>query len=53
MFEHPEGRVCAVPAGWTDVVPADPYMSIGKGRSHFRVPDLLALVTLVAALRAR
>jgi hypothetical protein len=53
MFEHPEGRVCSVLAEWTDAVPADPYVSIGNGRSYFRVPDLLTLVALVAALRAQ
>jgi hypothetical protein len=53
MFEHPEGRVCSVPAGWTDAVPADPYVSIGNGRSYFRVPDLVTLAALVAELKAR
>jgi hypothetical protein len=36
-----------VPANWTDFVPADPYVSVGGGRSRFRVEDLLALTKLV------
>ncbi|MBM3501548.1 MAG: hypothetical protein FJX74_23075 [Armatimonadetes bacterium] len=52
-FEHPQGGLCSVPVGWTDVVPADPYLSIGGGRSRFRVVDLLALADLVAARRTR
>ena len=34
-------------------LPADPYLSIGSGRSRFRVADLLALADLVAARRTR
>jgi hypothetical protein len=37
-----------VPVNWTDLAPADPHLSIGRGRSHFRVADLLALADLVA-----
>jgi len=48
-FEHPDGSLHSVPVGWTDFIPADPYLSIGGGRSHFRIEDLLALVDLVAA----
>jgi len=48
-FEHPRGGLCSVPVNWTDVAPADPYLSIGRGRSRFRVADLLALADLVAA----
>jgi hypothetical protein len=35
---------------WTDFVPADPYVSVGGGRSRFRVEDLRALVELVTTL---
>jgi hypothetical protein len=47
-FEHPDGALHSVPLGWTDVVPADPYLSVGAGRSRFRVEDLLTLAALVA-----
>jgi hypothetical protein len=48
-FEHPDGGLRSVPLNWTDVVPADPYLSLGRGRSCFRVEELLALADLVAA----
>ncbi len=48
-FEHPDGGLCSVPLNWTDVAPADPYLRLGRGRSRFRVEDLLALTELVAA----
>lgn len=47
-FEHPDGDVRSVPVEWTDFVPADPYLSVGRGRSSFRVEDLLALADLLA-----
>ncbi|HEX9709904.1 MAG TPA: DUF5372 family protein [Candidatus Thermoplasmatota archaeon] len=48
-FEHADGTLRSVPVGWTDVVPADPYLSLGQGRSRFRVEDLRKLADLVAA----
>ena len=48
-FEHTDGSLCSVPIGWTDAAPADPYVSLGRGRSRFRVEDLLRLAELVAA----
>lgn len=52
-FEHPDGGLCSVPRAWTDVVPADPYLSVGQGRSRFRVEDLLTLADLVVGLGRR
>jgi hypothetical protein len=48
-FEHPDGGLRSVPVSWTDFVPADPYLSLGGGRSCLRVADLLALADLVAS----
>ncbi len=52
-FEDPGGGLRSVPVGWTDFVPADSYLSVGRGRSSFRVEDLLALAELVAIRAAR
>jgi Family of unknown function (DUF5372) len=52
-IEHPAGTLWSVPVGWTDVAPADPYLSIGRGRSQFRVEDLVQLATLIASQRGR
>jgi len=46
-IEHPDGGLRSVPVNWTDFVPADAYLSLGRGRSYFRVEDLLALADLV------
>lgn len=46
-FELPDGSVCSVPTGWTDTAPPDPYASVGRSRSRFRIEDLLQLATLV------
>jgi len=49
--EHPDGTHWSIPAAWTDAVAADPYVSIGAGRSLFRVKDLIELAHLVAGGR--
>jgi Family of unknown function (DUF5372) len=51
-FEDPAGGLRSVPIDWTDCVPADPYLSLGGGRSRFRVEDLVALADLVRARAA-
>ncbi|OGR50904.1 MAG: hypothetical protein A3I11_06230 [Elusimicrobia bacterium RIFCSPLOWO2_02_FULL_39_32] len=37
----------SVPLSWTDLAPKNPYLSLGKGRSRFRVEDLLLLSDLI------
>jgi hypothetical protein len=46
-FEHPDGSLHSVPVGWTDVAAPDAYREVGRGRSRFRVEDLLKLADLV------
>ncbi len=46
-LEHPDGSLHSIPVGWTDLRPPDPYLEVGRGRSRFRVEDLLRLVDLV------
>jgi hypothetical protein len=46
-FEHPDGSMRSVPIQWTELGLTDPYLSVGRGRSRFRVEDLLALADLV------
>ena len=36
-------RLRSLPAAWTSVGPADPYLAIGAGRSYFHIDDLLEL----------
>jgi hypothetical protein len=42
--------VHSLPAGWTDVEGADPFLVIAAGRAHFRAADLLALADLLRKL---
>lgn len=51
-FEDATGTLWSVPVNWTDLLPAEPYLSVGRGRSRFRIADLCALADLVAALAA-
>lgn len=45
------GEVLWFPLGWTDAVPEDPFVVVSKGRSWFRVDDLVRLVALIEGLR--
>ena len=44
--------VWSVPPQWTDIVAPDPEVVMGRGRSFFRVVDLLELAVLVEHLAA-
>ena len=43
----PDGSLRSVPVHWTDRVPPDPVITVGRGRAYFRVDDLLTLAELV------
>ncbi|MGI8428290.1 MAG: DUF5372 family protein [Solirubrobacteraceae bacterium] len=42
------GELAVLPAEWTDVVAADPFVVVAAGRSPFHVEGLLELAELVA-----
>ena len=46
-FHDDTGRLASLPAPWTNVFPADPYVAVSSGRSPFRVQDLLELAQLI------
>jgi hypothetical protein len=50
-FAMPDGSSRAIPLAWCDLVPPDPYIAVGGGRSAFRAEDLLLLVDLVEEVR--
>ena len=50
-FYDDQGRLKAIPAGWTNIGPDSLFEVISSGRSSFRTSDLLELVDLVAGLR--
>jgi Family of unknown function (DUF5372) len=42
----------SLPAGWTDVAPADHFVVIADGRCPFTIRGLLALADLIDRLRS-
>jgi Family of unknown function (DUF5372) len=46
-FYNEQRELATLPASWTDVVDADPLVSMAAGRTLFRANDLLDLVALV------
>jgi len=51
FFFCDDGQLRSMPAGWTDVDPADPFVAVAAGRSMFRMEDLVALASLLDGLR--
>jgi len=51
FFFDDDGQLRSMPAGWTDVDPADPFVAVAAGRSPFRIEDLVALASLLDGLR--
>lgn len=47
------GVLFSLPAGRTDVVPADPFVVVADGRCPFTSGGLLALADLIGRLRSR
>ncbi len=48
-----DGGLFSLPAGWTDVVPADPFVVVADGRCPFIIEGLLALADLIDGLGSR
>jgi len=42
-----DGELFSLPAGWTDVAAADPFVVTAAGRCPFRVADMLQVAALV------
>ena len=47
------GQLFSLPAGWTDVAAADPFVVIAAGRCAFTADGLLAVADLVDRFRAQ
>ncbi len=50
-FLDDSGELANLPAEWTDMVAADPFVVMSAGRSAFRTTDLLELADLIHRLR--
>jgi hypothetical protein len=51
-FEDERGELKRLPAAWTSAADTDPFVSISKGRSFFRVEDLIALAGVLKAVHS-
>jgi Family of unknown function (DUF5372) len=49
-FHDDTGPLVSLPAQWTSVFPADPFVAIAASRSLFRVQDLLELSRLITRI---
>jgi hypothetical protein len=52
-FRNEKNELTAMPASWTDVMDADPLVSLAAGRTLFRANDLVDLVALVRSLSTK
>jgi hypothetical protein len=43
IVQRPDGSVLRLPIEWTDLRPPDGYGDVARGRSRFRLPDLVRL----------
>ncbi len=50
-FHDDTGRLAAIPARWTSVFPADPFVAVSAGRSSFRFVELRELARLIQHIR--
>jgi fermentation-respiration switch protein FrsA (DUF1100 family) len=46
-FHDDAGRLIALPASWTSVLPADPWLALSAGHSAFRFADLRELARVL------
>jgi hypothetical protein len=49
-FHDATGRLCSVPAAWTDLISEDPFNALAAGRAEFRVRELLDLAQMITRL---
>ena len=43
VLQRPDGSVLRLPTEWTDLRTPDGYGDVARGRSRFRLPDLVRL----------
>jgi hypothetical protein len=51
-FEDDAGHLQSIPAKWTSVIAADPFVVIAAGRALFRPDDLIEVTRLIHAAKA-
>jgi len=53
FFHDESGDLKSIPIAWTDISPPDPFLLFSKGRSLFRVAELISLCVLLEDLEKR
>lgn len=46
-YQDERGELKRLPASWTSAAAVDPFVSMSRGRAHFRAEDLLELASLI------
>ena len=53
VYVHDEnGVLLSFPSTWTDIEPADVFVTVAEGRCPFRIVDLVALAGLIDGIRS-
>ncbi len=47
LYINEKGEMLLIPTSWTDVAEPDPFITVSKGRSHFKFKDLLELTKIL------
>jgi hypothetical protein len=50
-FYDDQSQLKILPADWTDIFPADPFVVVSAGRSLFRLQDLRELAHLLRGMK--
>lgn len=53
FFYDEEGKLKSLPTAWTDAFPPDPVVAVSRGRSAFRLNDLLELSGMIKTLQSK
>ena len=49
-YSDQDGATHSIPLSWTDLAPADPFVTTAAGRSALRVADLLEVAGIMARI---
>ncbi|MDA2924468.1 Y4bD/Y4pK family protein [Acidobacteria bacterium AH-259-L09] len=49
-FHDEAAQLCSFPTRFTSLAPPDPFVVLARGRSYFRIEDLIQLAKLVQEL---
>jgi len=52
FYRDHRGYVTSLPTRWTSLQDEEPFLVVSDGRSHFRVTDLIDLVSLIAEIQS-